>query len=178
MKAPEIIETERLFLRPPSSTDAEEIFTRYAADPEVTKYISFRAHVSLDDTYEFLKFSEKEWEQKPAGPYLIRLRTNNLLIGSTGLSFETPYRAMTGYIFAKDSWGKGYATESLNAMVETGKSTGLQRLYALCHTGNERSWKVLEKCGFIREATLRRYAEFPNLSPGVAADVFCYALIF
>ncbi len=178
MKAPEHIETERLILQRPSLKDAGEIFSRYASDPEVTRYVGFRTHGSLEDTYGFLHYSQKEWDEKPAGPYLIRLRTDNALIGSTGLSFETPYRAMTGYVFAKDCWGKGYAAESLKAMVESGRSAGLLRLYALCHTEHERSWKVLEKCGFYREATLRRYSEFPNLSPGIISDVFCYAFIF
>ena len=37
---PEILETERLRLRKPVLQDAEEIFRKYAKDPEVTKYLT------------------------------------------------------------------------------------------------------------------------------------------
>ena len=36
----------------------------------------------------------------------------------------------------------------------------------------------MEKCGFTREGILRGHAQFPNLAPGVAADVVCYASVF
>jgi RimJ/RimL family protein N-acetyltransferase len=177
MKAPEVIESLRLLFRRPCGADAQEVFSRYANDPDVTRFMAFRRHESLKETREFLSWSDAEWERAPAGPYLIRLRSDNRLVGSTGLSFETPHRAMTGYVFARDAWGMGYATEALRTMATTAASLGVQRLYALCHTGHEQSRRVLEKGGFLREGILRRYMEFPNLAPGEPADVFCYSLI-
>jgi ribosomal-protein-alanine N-acetyltransferase len=100
-----------------------------------------------------------------------------VLLGSTGFGFETSYRAVTGYVLARDAWGKGYATEALNAIVDVASWIHVVRLYALCHPEHRASWRVLEKCRFTREGTLRRYAEFPNLSPGELSDVFCYARI-
>lgn len=178
MKAPEVIESSRLLFRRPSVADAGEIFSRYAGDPEVMRFMSFPRHESLQETRQFLSWSDAEWERWPAGPYLIRSRGDNVLVGSTGLSFETPYRAMTGYLFARDSWGLGYASEALRTMAAQAASVGVRRLYALCHTGHEGSRRVLEKGGFLREGVLRRYMEFPNLAPGEPADVYCYSLIF
>jgi RimJ/RimL family protein N-acetyltransferase len=80
-------------------------------------------------------------------------------------------------VLARDSWGYGYATEALRAMVGVASTTSLHRLYALCHPDHGPSQRVLEKCGFSREALLNRYAEFPNLRPGEPADVLCYAYI-
>jgi RimJ/RimL family protein N-acetyltransferase len=140
--------------------------------------MSFRTHESLRETREFLSWSDREWESWPAGPYLVFSRQTNELLGSTGLSFETPTRAMTGYIFARDAWGLGYAVETLHTMGTAAASVGARRLYALCHTQHERSRRVLEKEGYHCEGTLRRYMEFPNLAPGEPADVYCYSLIF
>ncbi len=84
---------------------------------------------------------------------------------------------MTGYVFASDAWGHGYATEALRTMSAAAAAAGVKRLYALCHTGHEKSWRVLEKGGFVREGILRRYMEFPNLAPGEPVDVYCYARI-
>ena len=173
----ERIETDRLLLIRPQEADAPEIFTRYARDPEVTRYVGFARHWSVDAAYAFLRQSNTEWDRWPAGPYLIRARTDHSLLGGTGLTFETPQRAMTGYVLAKDAWGMGYATETLRAIVELARGLGVRRLYALCHTGHGPSIRVLEKGEFQREGVLRQYMEFPNLSPGQLSDVFCYARI-
>jgi RimJ/RimL family protein N-acetyltransferase len=37
-------------------------------------------------------------------------RHDGSLLGGAGLAFETSERAMTGYVLARDVWGKGYAT--------------------------------------------------------------------
>jgi RimJ/RimL family protein N-acetyltransferase len=175
-KAPERIGTNRLVLRRPRAADAEAVY-RYACDAEVVRYVGWPRHRSLDDTRAFLGFSDAEWERWPAGPYTICLRGSDTPIGGTGLAFETGYRAMTGYVLSREVWGLGFATEALTAVVALAPSLGVCRLYALCHVEHAPSARVLEKCGFEREAVLRRYAEFPNLAPGVPDDVLCYARI-
>jgi RimJ/RimL family protein N-acetyltransferase len=177
LKAPETIETERLLLRKPASDDVSDIFERYASDAEVTRYLAWPMHTSLDDTRAFLEFSDAEWDRWPAGPYLICSLADGRLLGSTGLAFETPIRASTGYVLAKDAWGQGFATEAVIAMRQTAADLGIQRLYAMCHLEHRPSRNVLEKGGFELEGTLKRFFEFPNLDPGVAVDVASYAWI-
>lgn len=178
MKAPDTIQTPRLVLRRPRIEDAETIFARYASDPEVTRYVGWPVHTSVEDTRHFLAFAAAEWEHWPAGPYLVYARNGGALLGGTGLAFETPQRAMTGYVLSRDAWGRGYATESLQAMTDLAPGCGVRRLYAVCHTEHAASFRVLEKGGFAREGILRRHSVFPNLSPDEPADVFCYALTF
>jgi ribosomal-protein-alanine N-acetyltransferase len=178
VKAPATIETERLLLRRPTPGDAEAIFKRYAGDAEVTRYVGWPRHQSVAETHAFIGFSDAQWQEWPAGPYMIVAREDGVLLGGTGFGFETPLRASTGYVLAQDAWGRGLATEALSAMVKIASPIGIQRLYALCHVDHRASRRVLEKCGFECEGTLRRYAEFPNLTPGSAADVFCYARTF
>lgn len=176
-RAPERIDTERLELRRPSADDADAIFESYAADPEVTPYVGFPRHRSVEDTRAFLALSDAQWATWPAGPYLIRLRANGALVGSSGLMFDTPYRAQTGYVLAKHAWGHGYATEALEAMVALARGSGVRRLYAICHHAHRPSARVLEKGGFLLEGVLRQYAEFPNLTPVGPYDCLCYALV-
>jgi RimJ/RimL family protein N-acetyltransferase len=178
MKAPEQVETDRLLLRKPLASDAEQILSRYAGDPEVTRYVGWRTHPSLADTRGFISWSDSEWTRWPAGPFLILARADQRLLGGTGLSFETDSRAMTGYVLAKAEWGRGYATEALGAMSRLAPTLGVKRLYALCHPNHRASWRVLEKCGFQREGLLRRYVILPNLSSDLPCDMFCYALVY
>jgi ribosomal-protein-alanine N-acetyltransferase len=175
--APERIETERLILERPVEGDVADIFDRYASDADVVTYLSFPRHRSPADTRTFLAISDREWAECPAGPYLIRSRADGLLIGSTGLSFETKWRAMTGYVLAKDSWGRGYATEALTAMVALARRLDVVRLYALCHPAHRPSQRVLDKCGFVREGTWQRHSVFPNLDSAEPVDTHCYTII-
>jgi RimJ/RimL family protein N-acetyltransferase len=173
----EHLETERLVLRRPVAADADAIFERYATDPEVTHYLSWPRHRSLDETRGFLMFSDHEWTRAAAGPYLIVSRDDGRLLGGTGLTFETPARASTGYVLARDAWGHGYATEALVAMVELARQLRVIRLYAICHAEHRASARVLEKGGFTLEGLLRAHSEFPNLAPGVPQDVLSYAVV-
>jgi len=175
--APEVVETSRLQLRRPRESDAEAIFARYSSDPDVTRFVGWPMHRSVDETRAFLDYCDAEWTRWPAGPYLIVAREDGRLLGGTGLAFETSYRAMTGYVLANDAWGRGYATEALSAMVGIAKNSGLRRLYALCHHEHRASARVLEKCDFAREGVLRAYVEFPNLIPVEPQDVACYAIL-
>ena len=36
----------------------------------------------------------------------------------------------------------------------------------------------MQKCGFTREGLLRGHTQFPNLAPGVPADVISYSFVF
>jgi ribosomal-protein-alanine N-acetyltransferase len=177
VKAPQRIETARLVLVPPVAGDAGAIFERYAADPEVTKFLGWPRHQSVADTEAFIAFSAQEWARWPAGPYLVRSRDDNRLLGGTGFGFETPERAVTGYVLARDAWGCGYATEALTAMVDLAPEIGIRRLSALCHPEHRASQRVLEKGGFTRDPDRSR-VEFPNLAPGVQQDAVCYVRVF
>jgi ribosomal-protein-alanine N-acetyltransferase len=178
MKAPIKLETARLILRQPLMSDAVNIFERYASDDEVTRFLGWPRHRSVGDTEAFLRFSAQEWDQWPAGPYLIVSRSDGQLLGSTGFGFQTPHEAMTGYVLAKDAWGKGFATEALTVIVDVAAQIEVTRLFALCHPEHRASRRVLEKCGFVRDDMSKPTLEFPNLSPGVRLEALCYALVF
>ncbi|HKV61035.1 MAG TPA: GNAT family N-acetyltransferase [Candidatus Acidoferrum sp.] len=166
--------TARLVLRKPTAADAEAIYTQYSGDTEVTKYVGWPRHQSIEQTKTFLAFSDAEWNRWPAGPYLIERQGNRKLLGGTGLAFETPTVASTGYVLARDAWGHGYATEALAAVVVVAHDLGVQRSYALCHANHPASIRVLEKCGFVLEDRLPGFTDFPNLGSGQREDCLRY----
>jgi RimJ/RimL family protein N-acetyltransferase len=176
--APAMIETDRLLLRRPLAGDAASILARYGADPAVTRFLGWPAHQSIADARKFLAFCRAEWSHRGVGPYLIHNRDDGRLLGSAALGMESPNEAAVGYLLARDAWGHGYATESLRAMCDLARQLGVRRLYGLCHPDNRASWRVMEKSGFQHEGILPRRANFPNLQPGPAADVLCYATYF
>ena len=174
----ERIETERLVLRRPRSEDARAIFTRYAADPVVTRYMAWPTHRSVADTHTFLRFCDELWARWPkAGPLLVFSREGLTLLGAAGVVHDSETVAQIGYVFARDAWGRGYATEALVANVEAVRHTGLRRLEASVHVLHRPSCRVLEKAGFVCERTRPgRPTDFPNLPPGDNRDAAMYAL--
>lgn len=176
-RAPERIETERLLIRRPTTADAEAMFSRYASDPDVTRYLSWPRQTSVDGVREFLALSDAEWQRWPAGPYLVLDRFDHTVLGGAGFFFETPLRANTGYALARDAWGRGIATETLAATVALCPSIGVVRLQALAHAEHRASHRVLEKCGFVNEGVLRKHSRFPNLTDQ-PCDVSCFARVW
>lgn len=178
VRAPASLETDRLRLRRPVAADAEAVFARYGADPAVTRFLRWPTHRSLADAQKFLAFCDADWNEHGVGPYLICERESGTLLGCAELGMDSPRQAVVGYLLAREAWGHGYATEALGAMRDLASRLGVLRLYALCHFDNRASWRVMEKCGFRREAILRGRSNFPNLQPGVGADVICYSMFF
>ena len=171
----DILETERLVLRRPRVSDEPAIFSRYASDPEATRYMAWPTHRSLADTRVFLELSDAAWARWPlAGPYLVFARDGVTLLGSAGIVNDDAERAQIGYILARDTWGRGYATEALLASVEAARAAGVRRLEAGVHVDHRLSARVLEKAGFTREGV--RPGRFPNLPPDVTRDAALYAL--
>ena len=174
MQAPARLETPRLILRRPEPADAEAVFARFANDPNVTRYMAWPRHESVEQTREFLSFSTAHWDAWPAGPYLIDVRTTGLLLGSTGFTFLEPGVAETGYVLARDAWGHGYASEALSALLLLSRSLGIQRLIAECHYEHRASQRVLEKCGFQRLPGALESRVFPNLGGAQPVLSYCW----
>lgn len=171
----ERIETSRLLLRKPRLEDAEAIYAGWAGDLDVTRYLSWPRHESIADTEAFLRGSDDEWSRWLAGPLLVGSRESGVVIGSTGLHFESANRAEVGYVFSRDAWGFGYATEAVRALLAEAHACAPLSVFASVHPHNAASMHVLEKCGFTRDGTLTRHAPFPNLDPDRLFDVARYS---
>lgn len=89
-----IIETERLILRPLTLDDAGIAYHGWTGDREVAEYVSWLPHHSIDDTIAWLK--EIEWKYDTAGDFLENdnyiwgfvLKETDELFGSGGLIWE------------------------------------------------------------------------------------------
>lgn len=89
---------------------------------------------------------------------VIREKATGAALGVTGFLPEwEPFRqAEMGYMMLPEAQGQGYASEALAAVCEFAFDTcGFHRLKALVVEGNRASRRVLEKCGFEWEGTLK-----------------------
>jgi ribosomal-protein-alanine N-acetyltransferase len=153
------LHTARLLLRPLVLEDAPAMFA-YASGPEVTRYVTWPAHRSADDSLAFLRSVIEAYDRDEVSPWGIVLRASGVLIGTCGFVDWQPahQRAELGYALGRSYWGQGYMTEAAHAVVASGFAyLELNRIEALCEPPNVGSARVLEKVGMTYEGLLREY---------------------
>lgn len=176
MRPPEILYTERLTLRMPRLSDAAAIFHSYARDAEVTRYLRWRPHSSIQETEQYLAGCVAGWGNDSRFPWVIELREGGELLGMVELRVNG-FKADVGYVVARAFWGRGIATEALRPVAGWALSQeSIYRVWALCDAENAASARVLEKVGMTREGLLRRYILHPNVSDE-PRDSYCYATV-
>lgn len=173
---PERIETGRLILCKPRIDDVLAIFSSWAQDQEVTRYLTWRPHQRLEQTQEFVQRCLSAWEHETRFPYMITLKENGQVIGMIDPRIEGPKMGI-GYVAARAHWGKGYVTEATRAVIEWAfQQPSIFRVYATTDIENVASQRVLEKVGMQCEGILRKYILHPNISD-VSRDSYMYAII-
>lgn len=81
------------------------------------------------------------------------------LIGNLGLSANADGTCRLGYAYARGSWGKGYATEALQAVLDwAGRYLGNTQIYADVFHDNPASARVLSKLGFVETGSSARFS--------------------
>jgi ribosomal-protein-alanine N-acetyltransferase len=176
MKPPETFESSRLLLRLPKMDDAELIFQKYAQDPEVSKYLSWRPHENIDATKEFLSRCIQCWKDEAAFPWVITLKSDNTLLGMIEIRL-IKFRADIGFGIARQYWDHGYTTEAAKIVIQWAlEQLSIYRVWAICDVENVASARVMEKAGMQREGILRRFIIHPNIS-SEPRDCFCYSVV-
>jgi len=176
MKPPETFVTDRLRLRLPALSDADAIFNTYATDPEVTRYMIWQPHKSIEETNSFLARCAEGWLTRNEFPWAITLKESGELIGMLGLRIRE-FKADLGYCLARKFWGKGFAAEAATAIVNWALAQPqIFRVWAMCDVDNLASARVLEKVGMTREGIMRRSQMHPGVSDE-PRDSYCYAIV-
>jgi RimJ/RimL family protein N-acetyltransferase len=98
-------------------------------------------------------------------------------VGGIGLIFGQDIdrrSAEIGYWLGEEYWGRGLATEAVQALTEYAFAHfDLARIWACVFAWNPGSMRVLEKAGYVREGTLRKAAT----KEGQTIDVVMYAIV-
>ncbi len=140
------IETERLVLRPWREDDAPALY-QYASDPEVGPSAGWAPHTSAEDSLHVLRtilMKDHNWA--------ITIKPSDEPVGAIGIPQgkqpEENGEYEIGYWIAKPFWGKGYVPEAVRALMSLYFSFGAERLWCSHFPGNNKSRRVIEKCGF------------------------------
>ena len=145
-------QTARLTLRELTLEDAPFIL-ELLNDPSWLRFIGDRKVRTLEDARGYLRIGPiKSYREHGFGLYLVETREPRQPVGICGLVLRPTLDGPDlGFAFTGEHSGKGYATESGRAVVESAhREHGLPRLLAITSTDNTASMRVLEKLGFHR----------------------------
>ena len=78
------LESERLYLRPWELADAESMFSGWANDPEVTRYLTWNPHSSVDVTKAIIEKWISEYGDPKRLNFAITRKEDGALIGGIG----------------------------------------------------------------------------------------------
>ncbi len=106
------LETERLLLRWFRADDFEQYFS-ICSDPEVMRFLGEGKPLNQMDTWRSMAFIMGHWHFRGYGLWAVEEKASGKLVGRIGFLNPEGWPGFeVGWTLARDSWGKGYATEA------------------------------------------------------------------
>lgn len=149
-------------------------FIEWAGNPKVTQFCRWNAYTSRDDALNFLN------EVINSHPWYRAICVNDRPIGSiyvtpAGTVGKDERRGEISYQLSEKYWGKGIATKAVKMVSSCmfKELKYLDRVEGLVFSENTASQKVLEKAGFFKEGTFRKYF----FVKGKSRDIVVYSML-
>lgn len=147
-----MIKGEKIILTAPDEKDIKK-FILWFQDEELTKY--------WDTTYPPSEMEKEKWREKilnSSDKYFIIETKNKKSIGFVELKRvdRKNSQCMVGIMIGdKSKWGKGYATDAMNTLLNfIFSQLNLHKVYLYAFEENKSAIRVYEKCGFKVEGRL------------------------
>lgn len=145
-----ILETERLALREWAPEDAEALFA-LTGDAEVMRYVGDGKTWDIGRVREWIEKLNVSYRTRGFSRWAVVERDGGLAVGSCGFA-PLPWSGEIdfGYMFRRDRWGRGYASEITPAALRHGfERYGFREVVASIDPKNEPSRRVLLRLGFV-----------------------------
>jgi ribosomal-protein-alanine N-acetyltransferase len=160
-----VVETPRLVLRRFNTGDAA-FALRLLNERSFLENIGDRGVRTLEQAVRYLEDGPiASYARHGHGLNLVALRDSQQPIGMCGLlKREALPDVDIGYAFLPEFWSKGYARESVAAVLAIARtSMGLKRVAAIVSPGNAPSIRLLEEFGFALSGSTRLTPDAPEV---------------
>ncbi len=158
------------FLFEPLDASHAEAVHELWSDRELVRFTNWESSSTLQETRERIERLRSRYASEPhrLGPYAVR-DGESQLVGLIGIDYVDREHELW-YLVRRDRWGRGYGSAMVARMIDEASARGFGGLVATAVATNTASWRLLERQGFGRVATLvngfRRH--------GVTADLHRY----
>lgn len=151
------LETPRLMLRRFTADDAEAMFANYANDPEVTRFMTWQPHDSVDDSRAIIAEWVSHYDDPSFYQWAIVLREVGLPIGSISVVRYEEDCPEIGYCIGRSWWHQGITSEALAAVIDfLFEEVGVRRIACEHDVENPNSGGVMRHCGMTYVGTARK----------------------
>lgn len=156
------LETQRLILKKLKVEDAEEVFKNWTSDEQVSKFVRWSTHKSVEDTKQWLLEEEKNCVNNNYYTWGIILKETREFIGSISAVFRQDFdgRYEIGYAIGKKYWNNGYTTEALRCVMDyLINEIGIRSFICSHAKQNPASGVVMQKVGFkyVKDACFEKF---------------------
>ena len=159
-----MLETERLLIDEFTVDDAPFILALLNM-PAWLEFIGDRGVRTLADAHQYILDNPiSSYRQYGFGPYGVRLKSSNALIGMCGLHKRVSLPDVDiGFAFLSDYASQGYGYESALALMAYGRDVlGFTRITGITKATNANSIRLLEKLGLHFEKTFVFHPDQPE----------------
>lgn len=153
------LETDRLILRAFKIEDTKDMYTNWATDHEVCKFLSWKPHQNIEETKQVISTWIEAYSKASNYNWVIELKESGEAIGGISVvSLEEKHENCSiGYNLSRSHWNKGITTEALKAVIRyLITEVQFNRIEARFDTHNGASGEVMKKSGMHYEGTLRQ----------------------
>lgn len=154
------IETERLILRKFQYSDDDDMQKYWISDPEIQLMYSEPVYTTKQEIKVLLDKYINSYQKKDYYRWAIILKETNECIGQIAyfLVDSKNHFAEIEYCIGSNFQKSGLATEATKAVIQYGFDRINLHKVQICHKSiNIPSRRVIEKCGFTYEGTLRDF---------------------
>jgi ribosomal-protein-alanine N-acetyltransferase len=151
------IETERLILRTWMPNDASALLV-ISQDPEVNRYLPITHAPTIESTRAWVERTSEEQELEGFSIWPVIRKDSGALVGRCGLHRMENGDVEVAWVFARDQWGAGFATEAARAAIDYAlRVMKMSELIALIAPLNSASVAVAHRCGMQFDRVVRAY---------------------
>ncbi len=154
------IETDRLVLRRFKYNDDDDMLKYWIADEKIQSLYSEPVYTTKAQVRELLNKYISSYKNSDYYRWAVIDKATQECIGQIAyfLVDSKNHFAEIEYCIGTDFQCKGFATEATKAIIKYGfEKINLHKVQICTKTINKPSQRVIEKCGFIYEGTLRDY---------------------
>ncbi|MDO4501242.1 MAG: GNAT family N-acetyltransferase [Erysipelotrichaceae bacterium] len=139
---------ERLRLRRFVFGDAEAVYNVWASDDEVTKYLTWPTHQSVDTSKSYMEYSIPKYEEKDHYQWAIELKESHELIGEISVVNIEGDSAELGWVLGRKYWGHTYMKEAAELVIKyLFDEINVKEIIGKHDVNNPKSGRVMQKLG-------------------------------
>ncbi len=146
------LETKRLSIRHFAPDDLDD-FVALCADSEVLRYVDDGTTLPRSEVARWIKVCQQKYAERGYGTSAVFEKSTGNFIGYCGV-VRAPGNDFDEliYVFHRSAWGQGYASEAGRAMLGyVFARSSLSKIYATIYADNHTSRKVADKLGMTVE---------------------------